>query len=342
MAGPHPAVADVRRAVRDSLAGLPDGALVLVGCSGGADSLALAAATAFVVGSVPLRDRALRAGAVVVDHGLQAGSDERSERTAQVLRGLDLAPVDVVAVTVHGPGGPEAAARSARYTALRAAAARHGAVTVLLGHTLDDQAETVLLGLARGSGARSLAGMAPVAGLLRRPLLDLPRSTTRAACAALGLEPWDDPHNADPAYTRSRLRTRALPVLEDELGPGVSAALARTARLLRADADALDRWADHALAEVTVAPGSLDVAGLEALPVAVRGRVLRRAAVLAGCPAGALAADHVAAVDGLVTRWHGQGPLDLPGGVSASRACGRLVLARPVVDPDAGPDGRGP
>lgn len=335
MAGPHPAVADVRRAVRHSLADLPDGALVLVGCSGGADSLALAAAAAFVVTSAPLRHRGLRAGAVVVDHGLQPGSDERSERTAQVLRGLGLDPVDVVAVTVDGPGGPEAAARTARYAALRAAAAHHGALAVLLGHTRDDQAETVLLGLARGSGARSLAGMAPVSGPLRRPLLDLPRSATRAACAALGLEPWDDPHNTDPAYARSRLRARALPVLEEELGPGVAVALARTARLLRADADALDGWAEQALAEATPAPDALDVVVLAALPVAVRGRVLRRAATAAGCPAGALTADHVAALDALVTGWHGQGPLHLPGGVSAARACGRLVLARPVVGPDA-------
>jgi tRNA(Ile)-lysidine synthase len=341
VAGPHPAVADVRRAVRDNLQDLADGALVLVGCSGGPDSLALAAATAFVVASAPLRHRRLRAGAVVVDHGLQPGSDERSEETGRLLRELGLAPVDVVPVTVEGPGGPEAAARRARHAALLAAAERHAAAAVLLGHTLDDQAETVLLGLARGSGARSLAGMAPVAGLLRRPLLDLPRSTTRAACAALGLDPWDDPHNADPAYTRSRLRARALPVLEDELGPGVAAALARTARLLRADADALDAWAERVLAEVTTAPGRLDVVALGALPVAVRGRLLRRAAVLAGCPAGALTAEHVADVDGLVTRWHGQGPLHLPGGVSASRACGRLVLARPVVGDDVPSTGGG-
>ncbi|RJK96026.1 tRNA lysidine(34) synthetase TilS [Vallicoccus soli] len=343
MAGPAPAVADVRRAVRAGLAGLAGlepGALVLVACSGGADSLALAAATASVAPRA-----GLRAGAVTVDHGLQEGSAARAGAVAGVLRRLGLDPVEVAAVRVGGRGGPEAAARDARYAALRSAAAAHGAAAVLLGHTRDDQAETVLLGLARGSGARSLAGMAAVGVLpggpagpggpggaqgpaLLRPLLGLDRGTTRAACAALGLAPWDDPHNADPAYARARARHRALPALEAALGPGVAAALARTADLLRDDADALDAWASRAAAACTGPDGTLDAAGLAAEPAAVRRRVLRRAALAAGCPAGALTAGHLAALDGLLTRWRGQGPLDLPGGVGAARRCGRLSLAR--------------
>nr|WP_196792293.1 tRNA lysidine(34) synthetase TilS [Motilibacter deserti] len=303
------------------------GGRVLVACSGGADSLALAAAAAFVAPR-----RGLTAGAVVVDHGLQAGSAERSEQVGATLRALGLAPVEVVAVAVGRAGGPEAAARDARYAALAAAAAAYEAEAVLLGHTLDDQAETVLLRLARGSGARSLAGMAArggpagPGGLWRRPLLGVPRATTRAACAALGLEPWEDPHNADPAYARVRVRRDALPALEQALGPGVAEALARTARLLRDDADALDAWAERELPALTGTDGSLDVDALAQLPAGVRRRCLRSAALAAGCPGTDLFAVHVDALDALVVDWHGQGPVQLPGRVSARRRCGRLDL----------------
>jgi len=315
--GPTPAVADVRRAVRTAVGDLPSGALVLVACSGGADSLALAAALAF---EAPRHD--LRAGALTVDHGLQPGSDERSRQVADHLRTHGLTPVEVLTVTVGHAGGPEAAARDARYAALASAADRLGAAAVLLGHTRDDQAETVLLGLARGSGARSLAGMAPVSGRWRRPLLDLDRATTRAA--ALDLPVWDDPHNADPAFTRARVRHDLLPALEKALGPGIAAALARTASQLRADTDALD-----ALAEAAYAECGLQVAALQALPTAVRTRVLRRAALDAGAPASDLTAGHIAELDRLLTDWHGQGPLHLPGRVEATRRCGRLHLTCP-------------
>lgn len=356
MAGPHPAVAQVRGAVEAALDDVPEGALVLVACSGGADSLALAAGAAFVASR--RGRRRWRVGAVVVDHGLQPGSDAVAARAAAACRGLGLDPVEVVRVGVAGVGGPEAAARDARYAALDEAATRLGAAAVLVGHTRDDEAEGLLLGLARGSGARSLAGMAPVRGLLRRPLLTVPRAATVAACAAQGLDPWHDPTNApaedDPtAPQRSRVRTRVLPVLERELGPGVAAALARTAALLREDADALDALAAELLrralvpaaagaavpaaagAPVPTALGSavpadgavlLEVAALETAPAALLGRVLRSAAVLAGAPPGAVTREHVRALAGLVVDWHGQGPLHLPGRVGASRTCGRLAL----------------
>ncbi|TNY35273.1 tRNA lysidine(34) synthetase TilS [Thermomonospora catenispora] len=323
--GPDPAVAAVRRAVRRAIADLPEGTPLLVACSGGADSLALAAATAF---EAPRAGRA--AGGVTVDHGLQEGSARVAERVVRTMRELGLDPAESVAVTVDGDGGPENAARRARYAALDGAARRLGAA-VLLGHTLDDQAETVLLGLARGSGARSLAGMPPVfrRGDVRyiRPLLDLDRTTTRKACTALGLQPWEDPHNRDPAYTRVRVRHRVLPALEEALGPGVPQALARTARLLRDDAEALDALAERAHAEAA-RDGELQVAALEGLPRAVRTRVLRRAAVSAGSPAGTLAAVHVDELDRLITRWRGQRHVDLPGGVRAFRTRGRLRFER--------------
>lgn len=329
--GPHPAVAAIRLAVRrvlsDVLRELPHNTdpgnppLVLVACSGGADSMALASALAFEAPKLGVRP-----GAVTIDHGLQPGSTPRAVELASRLRDLDLDPVDVLTVTVGRQGGPEAAARDARYAALDDAAKRYGAAAVFLGHTRDDQAETVLLGLARGSGIRSLSGMPAVNGRYRRPFLLLDRDTTRQACLVQGLPVWEDPHNADPAFTRSRVRHEALPILEKSLGKGVVEALARTAQLSRDDADALDGWATRAESEVRDQDGALEVARLRELPPAVRRRVIRRAAVAAGSPAGSLFARHIEEIDRLVTGWRGQGPLHLPGNVAADRKCGRLFF----------------
>ncbi|MEU3254103.1 tRNA lysidine(34) synthetase TilS [Streptomyces sp. NPDC006997] len=337
--GPHPAVAAIRLAVRRVLHDIlteygPPPAppsherspspLVLVACSGGADSMALASALAFEAPKL-----GIRAGGVTVDHGLQAESDARAAEVVQRLRELGLDPVESAAVTVGRDGGPEAAARDARYAALDAAADRHAARAVLLGHTRDDQAETVLLGLARGSGIRSLSGMAAVSGAdgrYRRPFLGLDRQTARKACMVQSLPVWDDPHNADPAYTRSRLRHEGLPALEKALGKGVVEALARTARLSRDDADALDTWASQAEPTVRDTAGLLVCARLHTLPPAVRRRILRRAVVEAGAPAGSLFARHVEEVDKLITGWRGQGAINLPGRVVARRQGGRLVI----------------
>ncbi len=291
-----------------------DGAL-LVACSGGADSLALAAAATVVAGR-----RSCSLAAVVVDHGLQAESAAAATDAAAQLSAFGIDDVRVLPVSVGDVGGPEAAARAARYAALRAEAARTGS-TVLLGHTLDDQAETVLLGLARGSGIRSLAGMASRIGPFLRPFLDVPRSVTEAACGELGVMPWRDPHNADPTYARARVRHRVLPLLEAELGPGIAAALARTAELAREDADLLDRLAADSQADVMVA-GELDCAGLANLPPALRSRVLRTWLDARG--ARDLGQVHVAAVEALVVDWHGQGAIDVPG-LAVRRVAGRLT-----------------
>ena len=314
--GPHPAVAEARRAVRAVLDGR---ATVLVACSGGADSLALAAATAFEAPRA-----GVRAGLVSVDHGLQPGSAQRARQVAQLGFELGLDPVEVVPVEVGRGGGPEAAARAARYAAL-AATADAWQAGVLLGHTLDDQAETVLLGLGRGSGPRSVAGMRGEDGRYLRPFLGIRRATTAAACAALGLDPWDDPHNADPAFQRSRLRTEALPLLENVLQGGVAEALARTASLLQDDLDALDQLAARTGHDAREGNG-LAVQPLAELPRAVRTRVLRSWALDGG--ASELTAAHIAELDALVTAWHGQGPIDLPGGIQARRASARLELTR--------------
>ncbi|WP_242423983.1 tRNA lysidine(34) synthetase TilS, partial [Frankia sp. EI5c] len=325
---PAPAVAAVRLGVRDAVADLPPGALVLVACSGGADSLALAAALAFVAPR-----RALRAGLLTVDHAWDHGSRARATEVAAQGRALGLAPVEIL--DAPSPRS-EGAARDARRVALLAAARRLDAPAVLLGHTLDDQAETVLLRLARGSGARSLSGMPAADGLIRRPLLGLRREQTRQACAFLGLRYWDDPTNADPAFARARTRSTVLPLMEAELGPGITEALARTADLLRADADALEALADSAFsdlaAEAAAPPAArveFDVAALAGLSQAVRSRVLRRAALSAGSSASALRASHIWAVEELVTRWRGQRPVPLPSGVLARRTGGRIAIVGP-------------
>jgi tRNA(Ile)-lysidine synthase len=320
-------VAAVRVAVRRALTGpaaleagaLEAGDLVLVACSGGADSLALLAATTFEAPRA-----GFRAGAVVVDHGWTADSAERAAAVGECARALGADPVDVIAVSCDRS---EADARRARYDALEATAARVGASRVLLGHTLDDQAETVLLGLARGSGGRSLAGMPASRGHYMRPLLGLRRVTLRAAVDESGLTPWDDPANNDPAFARTRVRHDVLPVLEEALGPGVVEALGRTAALLTADADALDLWAEQS------DPGNADasVDDLASLPPAVRGRVLRTMALRAGASASAMTAGHVMALDSLVTGWHGQGPVALPGSLCGVRSCGRLTIVPAAV-----------
>jgi len=310
------AVAEVRRAVRTFLdRATPDSGRLAVAVSGGADSLALAAATAQLADR---RDLILHG--LVVDHRLQPGSADVAARAAKQLLGMGFPEVRVLEVDVSGPGGPEAAARTARYAALREALPAPDAL-VLLGHTRDDQAETVLLGLGRGSGARSIAGMRPLDPPWARPLLDVPRSVTAQACADLGLDPWQDPHNADPGFARVRLRREVLPLLEEVLQGGVAKALARTATQLREDAEALDAIAAPVLDRAR-RDGELDVAELDGEPPAVRRRVLRRWLLDAG--AAELTDGHLRAADALIGEWRGQGGVWLPGGLEVSRARGRL------------------
>jgi tRNA(Ile)-lysidine synthase len=317
-----PAIADVRRAVRAVLETRDDSPLALVALSGGPDSLALAAASAFEGPKA-----GWRVGAVVVDHGLQNGSDAVAARAADQARQLGLDPVTVVRVEVGAGGGPEAAARAARYAVLDRQTTSSGAEFVLLGHTLDDQAETVLLGLARGSGPASLHGMAAASGRYRRPLLGIRRASTVQACADAGLEPWTDPHNSDPSYSRVRVREEVLPVLERELGPGIAEALARTAEQLREDAEALDSFAEEVaedLADHAEAGLSLPVSALATNPPALRQRIIRLA--VASEFGVALSRSQTLEVARLVTDWHGQSGVDLPG-VRVVRRAGLLVFS---------------
>lgn len=313
-------LAAVRLAVRRSLADI-GAEPVLVACSGGADSLALLAATVF-----ESRSQSWRVVGVTVDHGLQPGSAERAEALIGQMATIGVDETVGVRVRVEASGqGPEAAAREARYTVLEEVAERFDAPVVLLGHTLNDQAETVLLGLTRGSGARSIAGMRSAFDRFRRPLLGVSRADTEAACAAEGLAVWHDPHNLDPAFTRSRIRTQVMPVLERELGPGVAAALARTADQLRADTELLDSQATVLHASMSTDEG-LPVTLLAGLPDALRLRMIRLAALAAGAIPSDLSHGHLLAVDELVRNWHGQLGVDLPGHLRATRVNDVLVF----------------
>jgi len=262
-----------------------------VALSGGADSLAL---TAVAAASKPTT-------ALIVDHRLQPDSGRVAATARDQAMSVGCVDAQVLCVDVGTTGGPEAAARTARYRALDDA---RDDAPVLLAHTLDDQAETVLLGLGRGSGSRSIAGMRLCDPPWYRPLLGIRRALTHAACVELGLTPWQDPHNADRRFTRTRLRTEVLPLLEEVLGGGVAEALARTATALREDTETLDELARQALAEVG-AGGRLDTARLAALPEALRRRVIR-GWLLAGGASG-LTDKQIRGVDTLVTAWRGQG-----------------------------------
>lgn len=294
MTGPPAATAAVRLAVRRCLSDVTEPVLAAV--SGGADSLALASALAF---------ERPGSGAVIVDHGLQEGSAAVAARAAEQCEQLGLRAQVVAADAPAAAGGPEAQARQIRYDVLDAVEG-----VKLLGHTKDDQAESVLLGLVRGSGARALSGMPPIRDSYRRPFLELTRETTRTACEEAGLEPWDDPHNSDPAFLRVRVRQ-----LLD--GLDLTDGLARSARLLREDADALD-----ALAAV-----ESEVGPLALLPPALRARSLK---LWAEQECGqAITSAHVDALRSLIEAWRGQGAVALPGGGRATRADGRLLFVPP-------------
>ena len=304
-----PSVADVRRAVRESFErhGVKPNDLVLVACSGGPDSMALAAGLAFEGPKL-----GLSIAAVIVDHGIQEITATVARETKTRLEALGFKSVEIVRVNVGTEGGLEAAARDARYQAIDETAQKLGAKYVLLGHTQDDQAETVLLGLARGAGARSLSGMAELTGNYLRPLLVITRETTVQACLDAELTVWNDPHNTEARFTRVRVRNIVLPLLETELGPGISEALARTADQLREDVDLLDELAQSEFEKLAkVQPTSLTIAvsALAGLPTALRYRVIRIAGTKLG---GHLHRTHVLEIDRLLTNWHGQKPLTVP------------------------------
>ena len=311
----------IRLAVRSELEDIAAGDSVLVAASGGADSSALAAALL-----LECKTKSIKVIALIIDHGLQKNSADVTHETKRTLTKIGYENIEIRRVTVEITDGLEASARRARYQALNDVANSHNAVAVFLGHTKDDQAETVLLGLSRGSGSRSLSGMASRVDRYRRPLLSITRAQTEAACEEAGIKFWQDPHNQSMEFTRVRVREVVLPTMEKEIGPGISDALARSAKLLRDDADALDYLSDEIFSKLE--PASLEISKLESQPRAIRTRILRKAIYLAGAPQGSLSAEHIEPVEALITAWKGQGPISLPGGVTVARISGRLSLSK--------------
>lgn len=311
-----PSLWEIRKAVKPWIA--DSSQTILFGCSGGADSMALALA-------LFLEANQTKVIPVVVDHGLQDGSAQITSQTISKLKEIGYTQVETAVAQVKITDGLEASARRARYQIFNQFIDTYRPKYFILAHTLNDQAETVLLGLARGSGARSLSGMAVENNIYVRPLLKISRQTTVAACHEGGIEIWSDPHNDDLRFARVRARKNALPILEENLGPGITEALVRSADLLRDDADALDSFALEYFAQTD--PLNLSVNELERLPRAIRTRVLRLAIYQAGAPAGSLSAEHINGAEALISDWHGQKELSLPGDVKLLRNSGRITLS---------------
>jgi len=311
------AIVSIRSAVRTCLEKFEPGDAIAVAVSGGADSMALALAT-----RLEIADSSHPLDAIIIDHQLQSGSAEVTAQVKTRLEKIGIDSVTIKKVSVEITDGIESSARRARYNALAEFAKERSIRAILLGHTRD---ETVLLGLARGSGARSLAGMRSESEIYYRPLLEISREQTLRACHEAGIEVWPDPHNHDERFLRARAR-KALALLEESVGPGIKDSLARSADLLRDDADALDRYASEFFQGID--PREIEVSQLARLPRAVRTRVLRLAIYALGAPAGSLTAEHIAPVEALISDWHGQGESSLPGGVKVMRITGRLSLVR--------------
>jgi tRNA(Ile)-lysidine synthase len=314
------AMVSIRAAVRPHLDQLEAGDSFLVAVSGGADSLALA--YALLLESKKL---ALRSCAITIDHQLQENSDAQARIVSDQLKEMGYDEVYIQKVVVTSDSNLESNARDIRYQEINRSSKETKAKAIFLGHTFNDQAETVLLGLARGSGTRSLSGMAISSGEFIRPLLSITREETERACGEVGLDFWSDPHNFDSDFTRVRVRREIIPFLEENLDPGISRALVRTAALARDDADALDAWAEDEAAKLDLA--DLDCQYLANLPRALTTRILRIAALAAGTTPGTLTFEQVAAMSALISAWKGQGPLSLSGGVKVERISGRLSLS---------------
>ena len=316
MAPINPAFLTLRQAVRPFIN--ESKSVILLGVSGGSDSMSLAAAV--------LKERNnKRAIPVVVDHGLQKGSAETANIVRERLMHLGFTEVFVARANVEMKDGLEASARRARYKVFEMAIETYGADTFLLAHNKNDQAEGVLLGLARGSGTKSLSGMREKNGIYVRPFLNISKEIILQACTELGMDFWSDPHNENLEFTRVRVRQNVIPHIESEIGPGIVDALSRSARILGEDAQALDEWAERIISLQGL--NNLEIEKLLELPKAVRARVLRRAIYAAGAPNGSLTAEHLEPVEALVTAWKGQGECSLPGGVKVLRISGRLSLS---------------
>ncbi len=301
-----PAIADARRAVREcfQLPNLKGSKRVLLAVSGGPDSMALALAAGFELPKI-----GIELSAAIVNHNLQEASGEIAAQTAERLRGIGIHSVVLEIEVPPGSDGPEAAAREARYCALERHRQEVDADFILLGHNLNDQAETVFLGLTRGSGLRSIAGMATVDEKLVRPFLALEKSLLATACSDSRIEYWEDPHNQDDVYTRVRIR-KLMHTIESELGSGITQGLVRTAQIASEVDEYLSLEAQELISSATTAEG-YSVLELGAAHPALRNKALRLVCDAHG--ARSVSSAQVKAIAELITNWHGQKPLSLSG-----------------------------
>lgn len=312
---------ELQNAVQNVLKEYEAGDLILVGCSGGADSLALVWTT-----SVVAKRFELKTGAIIVDHQLFTGSSEVALNAKKQCEELGISKVIIRQVKVDQTNeGLEAAARIARYEAFENILHETNAKTIMLAHTQDDQAETVLMRLTRGSGAKSLSGMTVVSGKYLRPFLHLRKKIVHDCLDLIGLKPWQDPANSDQQFLRVKVRQVLMPKIIEVLGEGAISALDKTAQLLRIDNQALDDLAQKFLTtQPDIKTYGLKISELEKLPEAIRTRVLRLSAIASGVHPGPFSFEHIEAVDALVKNWHGQGNIDLPGFIQATRVDGSL------------------
>ena len=312
---------ELQNAVQNLLKDLDPGDLVLVGCSGGADSLALVWTTS-VVG----KRLELKTGAVIVDHQLIPESNDVAQNAKKQCEELGIEKVIIKKVEVNQTNeGLEAAARIARYEAFENVLHETNAKVILLAHTQDDQAETVLMRLTRGSGAKSLSGMSAISGKYLRPFLHLRKKIVHHSLDLIGMKAWQDPANFDNQYLRVKVRQELMPKLIEVLGEGAISSLDKTSQLLRLDNQALDELAQQFVdAQDDVKKNGLKVKELENLPEAIRTRVLKICAVASGVHPGPFSFEHIEAIDALVKNWHGQGNVDLPGFIQATRVDGSL------------------
>ena len=312
---------EMQNAVQNLLKNFDAGDYVLVGCSGGADSLALVWTTS-VVG----KRLELKVGAIIVDHQLFPESNDVALNAKKQCEELGIQEVIIKKVNVeHNHEGLEAAARIARYEAFENVLHETNAQAILLAHTQDDQAETVLMRLTRGSGAKSLSGMAQVSGKYLRPFLHLRKKLVHDSLDLIGLKAWQDPANTDHQFLRVKVRHELMPKIVEVLGESAISSLDKTSQLLRLDNQALEDLAQQFLeSQKDVKTNGLEISELEKLPEAIRTRVLRIFAIASGVHPGPFSFEHIEAIDALVKNWHGQGNVDLPGFIQATRVNGSL------------------
>ncbi len=301
----------LQNAVSNLLKDFEPADLILVGCSGGADSIALVWSA-----SVVCKRLNLNLGVVIVDHQLIAESNQVAENTKKQCAefGINQIIVKKIKVVLENEG-LESAARKARYEAFEEVIKDTNAKALMLAHTQDDQAETMLMRLTRGSGAKSLSAMSEVSGKYLRPFLHVRKFEIKDALEKEDIKYWNDPANSNSDFLRVKVRNELIPKLIEVLGDSVVEALDRTSMLLKNDNDILDQIALNHYQENR----QLLISKLEDLPSAIRTRVIKLAALDAGVNPGPFSFEHIEAIDALVTNWHGQSHIDLPGFVQASR-----------------------